>query len=272
MNLTLLIAKAIGAGIPFLAKSFALILSGERSEAEYSRLFCSRLYKTCLKKIKMSVSLPGGFGKAIIRPFSTDRSIINEIYINKVYEQKVGTKQDEKTIIVDVGAQIGLFTIKVAKLNPKSIIIAVEPEPNNFKLLMQNIKLNKLHNVLPVNCALGDKKDIVNLYLNNEDLGGHSLICRDSAAIKVLMITIDELIGKLNIEAKNVSLIKIDVEGAEYSVLLGAKKILSHGNPNLIIEVTENLDRVQNFLIQYGYKTCFVTKWVLNAYRRCKDI
>jgi len=62
---------------------------------------------------------------------------------------------DENSIVIDVGAHIGIHTIHLAKR--AKLVIAVEPEPRNYMLLKKNLKLNKLRNVLALPIALSDK-------------------------------------------------------------------------------------------------------------------
>jgi FkbM family methyltransferase len=64
----------------------------------------------------------------------------------------------EGDIIIDAGADIGLFSVLAAfKVKEKNRVIAVEPEPNNLKILRENVELNYLKNVIIVPKALYDK-------------------------------------------------------------------------------------------------------------------
>ena len=64
----------------------------------------------------------------------------------------------EGDIIIDAGADIGLFSVLAAfKVKEKGRVIAVEPEPNNLKILRENVELNYLKNVIIVPKALYDK-------------------------------------------------------------------------------------------------------------------
>ena len=57
-------------------------------------------------------------------------------------------------IVVDIGAHIGYYTLIFARLvGPKGKVFAFEPEPNNFNLLIKNIKINGYKNIIPVQKA-----------------------------------------------------------------------------------------------------------------------
>lgn len=62
-------------------------------------------------------------------------------------------------VFIDVGAHIGKYTILVAKIVGKEgLVIAIEPNPENYETLLENIKLNNLKNVIAVNIAAWNKK------------------------------------------------------------------------------------------------------------------
>jgi tRNA G37 N-methylase Trm5 len=69
----------------------------------------------------------------------------------------VHLKEDD--VVLDVGANIGAFTIRVARKVKR--VIAIESEPQNFRLLLENIKINNIQNVLPINLAVSDKEEDV---------------------------------------------------------------------------------------------------------------
>lgn len=69
----------------------------------------------------------------------------------------VRSRKDD--VVLDVGANIGIFTLKVAK-NVKRVI-SVKPEPQNFSILSKNIAANYLSNVTLLNLAVSDKEEVV---------------------------------------------------------------------------------------------------------------
>lgn len=178
----------------------------------------------------------------------------------------------EGDIVVDIGAHMGRYSITSSKLvGPHGKVIAVEAHPYNFKLLQRNIRLNGLTNVTAVNCAVYSKKDKLKLYLPDEEQGytmHHSLMTNylvskysegiEQKYIEVQAYTLDNLMQRSGIT--QINWIKIDVEGAEYEVLRGAREILSYNDHlAILIEVhgkdtygpTMELLRSNHFIVEF---------------------
>ncbi|MDQ4016802.1 MAG: FkbM family methyltransferase [Thermoproteota archaeon] len=178
----------------------------------------------------------------------------------------------EGDTVVDIGAHMGRYTITSSKsVGASGKVIAVEAHPYNFRILQHNLRLNKLTNVSPLNRAVYSKKERLKLYLPDEDLGytmHHSLMTNYLATkysqeierryLEVEADTLDNLLKSKGIN--RVDWIKIDVEGAEYEVLKGAKEILSANNHiSILVEVhgkdtygpTIELLRSNNFNIEF---------------------
>ncbi|MBC7323647.1 MAG: FkbM family methyltransferase [Acetomicrobium sp.] len=125
-------------------------------------------------------------------------------------------------IIFDVGANIGQWAKMVLKECPHAILHLFEPFPPSFELLSQNFS-----SLATTNCvAVGDINGTIDLLLyNNLE---HSLIVNEQQICKgkitVPLITLDEYCFQKNID--QVYLLKIDVEGAEIKVLLGARTLI----------------------------------------------
>ena len=145
----------------------------------------------------------------------------------------------EGDIVIDVGAHIGPYTLKASKrvgLNGK--VIAIEADPENFDILNRNIQLNKLTNVIALNYAAYSKEDKIKLYLlkeKNHLTQNINTVMTDRANnekkfVEVQANTLDYLLQSNGIKHEQVNWIKIDVEGAEFDVLKGAKNILSKSN------------------------------------------
>ena len=129
--------------------------------------------------------------------------------------------------VLDVGANLGLYTLLLAKLvGPTGRVVAFEPDPDLFALLLRNIALNKCSNIEAHNQALGSREDrlmLRRLILNSGDntLGsGGGRQFRQNVEVKV--VALDEFLPDLRPD-----LVKIDVQGWEFEVLLGMEKMLS---------------------------------------------
>ena len=115
------------------------------------------------------VQLPDGH-RALVRPFSQDLSVISEIFEQRPYE--FDGKPESSNVVIDAGAHIGFFTICASTMvGSNGIVISVEPFPPNYDMLLQNIQLNSLRNVIPINAAFGKEKGFINLdIIKNETL------------------------------------------------------------------------------------------------------
>lgn len=98
---------------------------------------------------------------------------------------------------IDVGANIGYFSCLMSKLaGPSGAVLAVEPEPDNLKLLEQNLKINNLMNVTVYACGLGEREGLAKLGLYKAaNRGRHSMLDADAAnSIPVRVRTLDEMV------------------------------------------------------------------------------
>ncbi len=195
------------------------------------------------------------------------------IVMTKHEEEIIGLfRPKEGDTVVDIGAHMGRYTITSSKsVGASGRIIAVEAHPYNFRILQHNLRLNKLKNVSALNWAVYSKKARLKLYLPDEDLGytmHHSVMANYLASKyskeierRYIEVEADTLDNLLKIRGINeVNWIKIDVEGAEYEVLKGAKEILStNSRISILVEVhgkdtydpTIELLKSNNFKIEF---------------------
>jgi len=140
----------------------------------------------------------------------------------------------EGDTVVDLGANIGYYTLILAQLVGKSgHVYAFEPDPLNFEILSKNVKENKHDNVTLVQKAISDKNGKVKLYVSKRNLASHRIFDAEDKrkSIEVDVTTLDEYFQKFE---KPVNFIKMDVEGAEGATILGASKIIEDSK-NLVI-------------------------------------
>jgi len=143
-----------------------------------------------------------------------------------------------KSVIIDVGANIGNHSIFFDKFyNPKTIY-AIEPIDRAYKMLLQNIALNYCHtvNVDYIGLALSDSRGYCKVdKIYSDNLGGTTL---KKSHKGITTVTGDSIF--LNI---HVDFIKIDVEGMEINVLNGFEKTINKYKPIIFIEVCSNLEQ-----------------------------
>jgi FkbM family methyltransferase len=149
---------------------------------------------------------------------------------------------------IDIGANYGIFTLVAAwtinQIGSKSKCYSFEPQPNLYNAIQENIKLNQLENIVVFNCALSDKSGELNIrFPNKYNLGEAALVINENEedklpSIKVAVKTLSDVLGDElhNQQNSNESFaMKIDVEGCEYNVLLGAERLFNNRKPEFIL-------------------------------------
>lgn len=178
-----------------------------------------------------------------------------DLSINGVYgelDTKIIREEiHEGDIVIDVGANIGYYTLIFAQLVGSSgKVFAFEPESKNFEILKKNIEINNYQNIVAEQKIVSDKSGIVKLFIAEHGIVGHRINQQKSSQkfIEVESIILDNYIKKLNLDNK-INFIKIDVEGSEPKVLEGAKEIMQKSN-QLKIFTEFNREAVEEYGIE----------------------
>lgn len=140
--------------------------------------------------------------------------------------EKMFSFLDSGDVVFDIGANVGIHSIFLAKrIGSKGKLFAFEPEKEYYNKLITNIKLNDLSNVTVFPFALGENISKMPLYLKECET---SLVaqenCSNEYAYFVDVYPGDYLVSNFNIPIPKV--VKIDVEGFEFSVVKGIKKVI----------------------------------------------
>jgi FkbM family methyltransferase len=152
-----------------------------------------------------------------------ETQIIAEIFGEKTYTPVSLSKYwDMPKLILDIGANKGIFSLFAATLFPDAMILAYEPDPNIFVDLKQNISINGLQNrcVLYNSAVWNCNGSILFATADPKNLGiGRLIDTREDSlrTTKVSTIAFSEILKKHKI----VNFVKMDVEGGEYSIILG---------------------------------------------------
>lgn len=160
----------------------------------------------------------------------------------------------------DVGANAGYFVLLGSQqVKGNGRVIAFEPVPENVQVLKHQIRLNRLKNVTLENIALSDTSSEERLTVECQNANSHLSAVRichaPSQPARVIMVktlTVDDYVAQTGIIP---DVLKLDVEGAERSVLQGARKTLSEARPKCVIS-THSRDlktQCRRFLESNGY-------------------
>jgi FkbM family methyltransferase len=183
---------------------------------------------------------------------------------NELHVQRMFVKVIKKGFITyDIGAYIGFYSLLTGRLSgPCGKVYAFEPLPNNIERLKLHILLNNMQDrIFCIPKAVTDKTGrAICHYLGYDDMSrfvnidyseeGH--LTKESLVAET--ISLDEFVFHQGYPAAN--LIKIDVEGAELKVLLGARRLLEEFKPVIICELhsTELAVQVYEELARLGYR------------------
>jgi FkbM family methyltransferase len=183
----------------------------------------------------------------------------------------VATVQPGMTVI-DIGAHIGYYTLLFAKcVGSAGQVFAFEPLPGNYALLQKNIGLNNLRHVHTLNEAVFSRAGEITIAVPDEqpNPGSGSVYLNGGAQnFRVHATSVDAFCEQSGIRP---DILKMDVEGAEYEVLMGAKETIARFRPKMMIELHHfdgNLAAhpVPDLLAGLGYQIQWIERWQLTSY------
>lgn len=169
-------------------------------------------------------------------------------------------------VVIDIGANIGWFSLLFASRCPNAKIHAFEPLPLFFNYLQQNVKLNGFEKTVSVHqIGLSDENKDVSYFVEPGNGTNASMInVADSDNVQVIggkVITLDQWVSQTQVEP---DFVKCDVEGAELLVMRGADSVLTSSRPIVFLEMLRKWAKPYGYhpndLIglfkQYGYICC----------------
>jgi len=171
------------------------------------------------------------------------------------------------TVILDIGANTGVFSILSSVNNPKARIIAVEPIDVNFSILQQNINKNKITNIAAIKVAISNTDGIAKMFMLKDSLNYMTSINlnryddapevkqkREVVEVEIPMISFPTLQHKYNLD--KLDLVKIDVEEHEYEVLQSMYPLIQKTLPNILVEIigVERAKDIDALLAPLEYK------------------
>ncbi|MDD3303022.1 MAG: FkbM family methyltransferase [Candidatus Gracilibacteria bacterium] len=169
-----------------------------------------------------------------------EKALYYEIFINKEYSI-IEEKIKKSKIIFDIGSHIGLFSLYSLEINPNTKIHLFESNENNYnksKYLLQKY----LNNIKFNNYFIDNKNGIIEFYNNKEmtmqsSFYNNQFLCKNGEKQLIKSINIIEYIisNQLNYD-NSIDLVKIDIEGYEFELLLNINKDFFKYARNLIFE------------------------------------
>jgi FkbM family methyltransferase len=175
----------------------------------------------------------------------------------------------ENTAVLDIGANIGIMTVHLARSIKGVMVYSFEPMPNNINAFKRIVAHFNLQNVKLFEIALGNSEGEVEMVMpiiSNVKMQGLSHVIHDSIPennvgerFRVSLKMLDKMV-ELTDASPRISAIKIDVENFEFFVLDGAKELIAKNKPFIYAELWENENRDKCFQLfkELNYKTVVV--------------
>lgn len=184
-----------------------------------------------------SVKLRGGLTAEVPYPLI---SAFDEVFLREVYGESINNSTPTPTVL-DIGANVGYFSLLVFLRYPQAKVFAFEPLPGNYKLLEKHQQTNSLSNlVVDRRAVYGTQKSVQLNYREEVAYSvGASVVDRASAdtMIEVEAASIPDIFTDYSLP--DCDLLKVDCEGAEYNILFNCPPEYYQKIKNIAIEVHE---------------------------------
>lgn len=152
--------------------------------------------------------------------------IAREIFVDRVYTPDARFLIRPGETVVDIGANIGMFTVYAAALHPQVRVLAFEPAADNYAALCENVRVNALSNVTTCCCAVADRNASQRVLFRDRAGGCHSLLpVTPTRLLGLTKIVGEELVSTRTLgslfeefEVQSCDFLKVDCEGAEHSL------------------------------------------------------
>lgn len=203
-------------------------------------------------------------GKSILVSGDFDRQSIHDLL--EILQEK-SPKNDAKPFgtVLEIGANIGTQSIYFAKSNKVSRILSVEPDPRNIYYLNKNISMNNLGDVITVvPCAVGSHCGKIELFRSTTNYGGSSTtnFNHNYESIFVDLKTVDTILSENNISEDEISIIWMDIEGAEPDACKSMTNLLKRRVPMMMEYSPEfyGQDKTRDFVafLSDFYEKCMI--------------
>lgn len=150
-----------------------------------------------------------------VRRLGVDEDVLRNVLTAREYHPP-GYEIDPDDVVVDVGGNIGAFSVPAATAAHRGRLFAVEPDEHNHRLLVENLRRNGCHNAVAVRQAVTGSGGSVRL-VTETDSSGHRVEAGDGPGELVTAVRLADLFDEHKIE--RCDFLKLDCEGAEYDIL-----------------------------------------------------
>lgn len=236
-----------------------------------ARFFPIKLYRKKIQNIILSRYAKTCFNLDNRTIYADKKDYLNIIVHNRYGQTAKLLKKfvKKETVVIDLGANIGYYTILSAELVGKTgHVYSFEPEPHNFSLLSKNIKTNNLTNVTLEQKGVADKNYQARLYLSDSNTD-HRIykVENDRKSVEIQVIKLDDYFPD---GIKKPCFIKSDIQGADIKAIEGMKKLLQNSRdlilffeyqPSMLKEFGSNPEPIINSLLTMGFTIFDTGHW-----------
>ena len=195
-------------------------------------------------------------GSFEVRGGTDDRHVLFEVFVREIYSSDL----PPNALVVDIGANIGAFTISAALRGAR--VLGFEPFPSNFAILQRNVELSEVRAEL-FQLAVSSQTESRELFLpDREDYVARFSLHpgRGERTIRVECTSLDDIVSEHKLQ--RVDLLKLDCQGSEYEILFGAAPDTLNRIRSIIVECEVFPDRTDwspealtAFLSKHGFTT-----------------
>ena len=232
---------------------------------------------------ELSISLNTGNGPRQLRllldaTHMSQRFMLNDLSAGRLYESEtsnfIGSILQPGYAFIDIGAHVGYFSMLASQLvGPTGAVFSFEPDPSNYAHLLEHIELNGAANVRPLHMAVGASPSVADFFFNADNDGGHALwevgrhpfnerTRKAPQSRKVFVTSLDHILDGRDM--RSLKAIKMDADGAEFAILVGARELLKRARvPFIVAEINrfalESMGaserHVRSLMNDLGYET-----------------
>lgn len=206
-----------------------------------------------LGKRKVTVKLNGYRYPISLRCNMADYITYSQVFLKKDYEFDILNTLNP-SVIIDCGANIGLTSVYYRNKYPGVHLISIEPEDNNYQMLIENMKYYE--NVLCLKNGVWNKKCNLNI-VDKSVLDNSFVVCEFPGSLGIQAVTIGDIVKDYNLD--KIDILKIDIEGSEKRIFSGGYETWLPLVKVLIIELHDRFvpgcaKAVFDALVSYKYK------------------
>ena len=233
-----------------------------KSFGKFNGLFLALKFKF---DIINNLKLPGIRTNIFLRKNTSDKATFFQVFLKRQYNIRFPIKPE---VVIDGGANIGLFTVMIKNKFPAAKVICIEPDAENYRVLEKNI--HSYDNVFCEHYGLWSNNTLLKVY-DKFERGKSAVIVEEDPNGTIQGVSIDAIMNKYDL--KCIDLLKIDVEASEKEIFsVNFQSWLSKAKI-IMIELHDEMEKgcsrsffqaINIAMNNYSYSTCGETVIIIN--------